>query len=54
MRHLRISPEGEHAEIVVAGVNLVGLALIANNDMAMSPSTQFSVYPCKLQEHFYQ
>src|SRR6185369_17849990 len=32
---VRISPEGEQAEIVVAGVNLVGLAFSANNEMAI-------------------
>ena len=31
---VRISPEGEQAEIVVAGVNLVGLAFSASNEMA--------------------
>lgn len=32
---VRISPDGEHAELMVAGVNLIGLAFSATGDMAV-------------------
>ena len=46
---IRISPEGEHAEIVVAGVNLVGLAFSANNEMAVVSID--SVFSLPMQIH---
>jgi sugar lactone lactonase YvrE len=33
---VRISPEGKHAEIFVAGMNLVGLAFSSNGDLAVA------------------
>jgi sugar lactone lactonase YvrE len=43
---VRISPDGSNAEIVVAGMNLVGLAFSANGDMIVA--TNDSVYSLPL------
>lgn len=46
---VRISPDGTNAEIVVAGMNLVGLAFSANGDMIVA--TNDSVYSLPLGIH---
>jgi hypothetical protein len=49
---VRISQDGTRADLVVAGVNLVGLAFSAQGEMAVLLSTRSTACQCMFGEHF--